>query len=300
MTSRAYATGLVILVLSNVVPASAAADDALGDAKRLYAAASYDEALSVLSEMGETAAGGAEVEQYRALCLLALNRQREAEATLEQLAIKQPLLTFENSDVSPKLVALYGAIRKRTLPGSARTLYEAAKANFERGDFTAASNQFKDVVALASTAQESADRAVLGDLKMLALGFLTLTEQRLAKPVVEQAPPPVAPTPQPAPPQSAPPPIYNAADEGIIPPAPVRQRMPDWQPPPHFAGRTFQGILEVIIDENGAVEKATLTTSVNVVYDLALLNAAKRWKYTPALKDGQPVKCRKLIAVVVH
>jgi TonB family protein len=58
-----------------------------------------------------------------------------------------------------------------------------------------------------------------------------------------------------------------------------------------------QGIVEVVIAEDGSVESAVIRRSVNVVYDQLLLEAARRWKYRPALKAGVPVRYTKTILV---
>jgi TonB family protein len=58
-----------------------------------------------------------------------------------------------------------------------------------------------------------------------------------------------------------------------------------------------QGIVEVIVDETGAVKEATMRLSVNPVYDRLVLTAAKRWRYTPASLDGRPVKFRKIVQI---
>jgi len=55
----------------------------------------------------------------------------------------------------------------------------------------------------------------------------------------------------------------------------------------------------VIIDETGAVESATLTAPINPAYDNIALLAAKTWLYKPATLNGQPVKYRKAIQIVL-
>ena len=56
----------------------------------------------------------------------------------------------------------------------------------------------------------------------------------------------------------------------------------------------------MIIDENGAVERASMRESVVPIYDNLIVAAAKDWKYRPALRGGTPVKYLKLIAVNVR
>ena len=80
----------------------------------------------------------------------------------------------------------------------------------------------------------------------------------------------------------------------------VDQRMPVWIPPnPVFAYRMYRGTLEVVVGEDGAVESRAMSEPAFPSYDRELLDVAQRWKYTPAIKDGRPVKYRKVIAVTL-
>ena len=83
----------------------------------------------------------------------------------------------------------------------------------------------------------------------------------------------------------------------MMPPVTVRQDMPQ------YPGRvTFDraGVLEVVIDINGAVESATMLEGVEALYNRLLLTAAKSWTYRPARLDGAPVKYRKRIQVTLN
>jgi hypothetical protein len=90
--------------------------------------------------------------------------------------------------------------------------------------------------------------------------------------------------------------IYSQDDENVVAPEVVKQDLPA------FPGRvTFDriGVLEVIIDANGAVESATLPEPVEPLYNRLLLAATKTWTYRPARLDGAPVKYRKRIQVTL-
>ena len=54
-------------------------------------------------------------------------------------------------------------------------------------------------------------------------------------------------------------------------------------------------MLEIIIDETGEVESATIRMSVNPVYDRLVLATARSWRYKPATLAGEPVKFRKMV-----
>jgi len=87
----------------------------LDAAKALYAKASYEEALARLSQVDDVDQIN-EVEQYRALCLLALGRPNDAQRSLEQIVTRAPLYTMSEADVSPRLIAMFQETRKRLLP----------------------------------------------------------------------------------------------------------------------------------------------------------------------------------------
>ena len=56
-------------------------------------------------------------------------------------------------------------------------------------------------------------------------------------------------------------------------------------------------VLEVLIDITGAVESATMRTSVSPQYDRMVTLATRAWQYQPATVDGTPVKFLKRIQV---
>ena len=60
-----------------------------------------------------------------------------------------------------------------------------------------------------------------------------------------------------------------------------------------------QGVLEVIIDETGAVEQVLMRVPLNAAYDRQALLAAKSWLYQPAMMNGKPVKFRKAVQINV-
>jgi TonB family protein len=76
----------------------------------------------------------------------------------------------------------------------------------------------------------------------------------------------------------------------------VQQSFP---PYPSQVVPASQGVVEVIIDETGAVESVTMTTPVNPAYDNLAVAAAKAWLYKPAVLNGLPVRYRKVIQIVL-
>src|SRR5262249_4583678 len=119
----------------------------LGNAKELYAQASYEDALAQLNRINDVEVAN-QVDQYRAACLLALGRDREAQASLERLVVRAPLYVVKVDDVSPKLVTMFQQVRERTLPAAAKELYTKARANFDGKHFAEARLQFQEMLAV--------------------------------------------------------------------------------------------------------------------------------------------------------
>ena len=286
--------------------APAASQDLLVQARGLYDSASYHEALSALSQLG-SAGDVTEVEKYRALCLLALDRPKDAEESLEHLAMARPLFTFDGSDSSPKLVAMFENVRKRTLPEAAKQTYERARASYEKGDFAEAARQFRDVMAMAegAPASSAALDALMGDLKMLAAGFAKLTEAALLPTPALRAPAPVRPAaasaivPAVAAAATASERIYNASDTRVKAPIATSRQIPTWERPAALNFATLQGLLEIIVGEDGSVVGETMLKVINPAYDQLLMEAARTWRFQPATLDDRPVKYRMTLSIVV-
>ena len=79
-------------------------------------------------------------------------------------------------------------------------------------------------------------------------------------------------------------------------PAPIRQDLP---PFPGRLSDAVTGALEIVIDELGLVEMATIRESVTPQYDRLAVDATRNWRYRPATLDGVPVKFRKLISIAI-
>jgi hypothetical protein len=251
------------------------------------------------------------IDEYRALCLLGLNRTREAEEIVERLVARRPTSTYDVASYPPKFVTLHAEVKRRMLPIVAATLLTSGKISFEAGLYAQASQKFRELDLLLASAP---DPAAFRDMKMLSEGFLKLSEERLAALV-----PPAAPTPppstaiavKPSPPAAAAAPstaavqaklkgVYGPEDLDVTPPEIINQRLPRWTPPnAALAGKVFRGSVEVIIGENGLVESGVISQPTFPTYDAELLRAARQWSYSPATRQGKPVKYRKLINVTL-
>ena len=278
-----------------------AAQDTLARAKDLYVLANYDEALVMLARLRDTASApeASEVAEYQVLCLLALGRKADALKTIETLVKADPMYRPSPSTVSPRTRATFDAVRRELLPGIVQGMYDKAKTAFDRKELTVAVAEFDRVLTLIDE-PGIVELQNMADLRRLASGFRDLgkaaTEIAIAPPAASRATEPAAPpAPMPAVPL-----IYNGADEGVAPPTSVSRRMPAWLPRNELEKRReFRGVLEVVVDETGGVTSVALGKSVHPDYDKQLLEAARTWRFRPATKDGQSVKFRMTIEVLL-
>ena len=66
------------------------------------------------------------------------------------------------------------------------------------------------------------------------------------------------------------------------------------------AQATYRGLIEIVVDERGAVEAAKMAKPVTPMYDDLLLQSARSWRYTPAKRNGRPVRYRLVIEIVLR
>ena len=279
---------VVAFVLGTAVSVHA---QSLVAARELYASAEYHEALTILDTLSngdQSKEDRRTIELYRTLCLLAVGRRADADRAIETLVAHDPLYRPAADDIPPRMRAAFTDTRKRLLPSILQQKYTSAKAAFDRGEFVSAVEGFKQVLdGLADPDMgPAATQPPLADLRMLAVGFHELS--------VKASMPPPAPEPPPAPAVPRAPRIFGIGEPNVVAPITIVQRVPP------FRGKVLKegtGILEVIIDETGAVESARMRVGLHGTYDKLVLDATKSWQYQPATVDGVPVRFRKLVQV---
>jgi len=293
---------VAIVMAAGIVLASAHRADpqeSLNAARDLYTAAAYEDALALLDRLKASAHRADDsryIEQYRAFCLLALGRSTDAEHAIEAVVATAPLYRPTESDASPRVRLAFRDVRRRMLPAIIEQRYTEAKTAYDRKQTALARNLFRQVLDLLNDPDitTAASQPPLSELKTLAMGFRDLSASAATESAAPAAPAP-APRPQPAAP--APPPhpivprIFGDQDVEVVPPVIIRQSLA-------ALGEVFSlrpGMLEIIIDENGEVEAATIRTSVNPMYDRLVLATARTWRYKPATLGGEPVKFRRMI-----
>jgi len=311
---------VALAVLAAAVPGTARSQDAFDRAKTLYLEAAYEDALALLDTPGP--AGTADVHLYRALCLLALGRAGEADAAIARSIEADPTATAARPDVSPRVAAMLADARRRMLPDIARRRVADGRLAYQQGDRLGATQRFEAAVRLLDD-PSVANQSELTDLKTLASGFLDLLRAQSAPPAaappaalaaVTPAPAPVpAPgagaalppaaerAPQPAAAAPAPAGAAAAAAGVVSRPRPLSQPMPQWRPPdPSWRNRELKGSMLLTIDATGRVTNAQMEQPLYPGYDRLLLEAARSWRYTPAMRDGQPTTAQLIVPIVLR
>ena len=283
------------------------AQDLLSNAKDQYAAAAYEDALATLTRVEQASPDVArQVEQYRVFCLFALGRTAEAETSAEAFMRSQPLARLD--DASPRIEAMFLAVRKRLLPSLIRAEYRTARSALDEKNFPKGEPHLVQARKMLAAAQEAgAWDEGLADLSVLVDGFIELG--RRAAPAPAEAPPqPAAPVATPREADSRPRAeapvavaIYTTGDEGVVPPTVIDQTLPSLPSALRGIMRLARptGLLDVLVDETGTVQASEIRQSTHPSYDALLLNASRGWKYRPATKDGTPVRFRKRILISV-
>lgn len=261
---------------------SARAQD-LEKIRTLYIAAAYEDALAA---MPAPESASTEVEQFRALCLLALGREDDARAAIERLVKGSPLFKPSEDDMSPRMRGMFASVRVALIPDLARAAYVDAKKAFEAKKGPEATAGFTRTIELIDSLPEES-RGPLEDIRLLAAEFSDLAAAR-------------APKAEPAPPTTpAAEPEHPPAPAGaIVPAVAIDERLPAWNPPDVATARTeYIGVMRVEIGVDGRVTSATILEPSHPAYDVAALQAAKRWVYRPATRGGKPIPSQKDIRV---
>ena len=266
------------------LPVSGGAEDLLGEARRHYEAASYEEALSTLGRVADGAGPRVEVEQYRALCLIALGRSADAEGAIAALVAADPLYVPPTSVASPKALALFTEHRRKSLPSVARGLLDTGRAAYTEKRLDQARAAFSLLMRVLDdeVMTEAPERE---DLRTLASGFLTLVTASSAPPA-------------PAPPPAELPRAAVAPRVAVTPPAPVSEVFPTWVAPDRLsAAQEYTGTVQLQIGADGRVKSARIQDPSHPAYDTQLVRATRSWVYKPATRNGEAVDSERIITV---
>ena len=101
-------------------------------------------------------------------------------------------------------------------------------------------------------------------------------------------PPPVAPTPSR---------VFTPDDPDVVQPVLLSSSLPTPSVPGAEAGGVT--VIDLVIDEHGRVDRATLASPAMRFEERMLLSAVKAWRFRPATKDGAPVKYRARVTLTL-
>jgi hypothetical protein len=258
----------------------------LDEARVQYEAAAYEDALTTLTRAAEAPpVNRVQLEQYRALCLIALGKMPDAERAVAALVAEDPTYVPSSNVASPKVLSLVLDIRRKELPRVARRLLDDGRAAFKEKALARAQQHFDLLLKLLDDpAMEG--RPENDDLRALAEGFVALAHASpapAAAPVDAQQ---AAPAPPPSP-------------LGVVVPAvAVQEMMPVWIPPNQIiAVNEYTGAIKVRIGVDGRVKSAIIEKPSHPAYDTRLVQIARTWTYQPATQNGTPVESEKVIAI---
>jgi TonB family protein len=305
---RTLAAAIVFVAASAVGAASAGAAD-LDLARSRYEEAAYEDALKILDGVEPASASQrVQVEQYRALCHIALGHTEDAERAVIALVDADPTYLPPTTIASPKVLSIVAETRRRHIPAVARKLLDSGRAAFAEKNMTLASEQLTLLLKLLDE-PSMAGRPETADFRTLAQGFVALAA----------APAPAAPassTAAPAPSTAATPGLSpgsngSAAAEpreasapaagaprSFTPAVPLEETLPQWRPPNQTISRhEYAGSLKLQIGADGRVKSATVLKPSHPLYDAAVLGVVRTWRYKPATQDGASTESERIIAI---
>jgi tetratricopeptide (TPR) repeat protein len=314
---RTLAVAILIVASLGLSSAPAGAAD-IDLARSRYEEAAYEDALKILESVAASSARErVQLEQYRALCHIALGHTEDAERAVIALVDADPTYLPPPSIASPKVLSIVGEIRSRHIPMVARKLLDSGRAAFAEKNMALATKHFSLLLKLLDE-PAMADRPEREDYRTLAQGFVTLASAPAPAPAATTASmpapgattaPPAAPTASPAAPTSSPSApagngagaagsVANATPRSFTPAVPLDETLPRWAPPNQTIARNeYTGSLKLEIGADGRVKRATMVKPSHPLYDAALLGMAKTWRYKPATQDGANTESERIIAI---
>ena len=278
-------------------------------ARDLYAAAAFEEALASLDRIDGTALPTPRearlVDEYRIFTLYALRRGADAEAAAASLIRSDPSASLQSEDASPRIRAMFDAVRARVLPQLITERYQAGRAALERKELAAAERELTAAArAIDAATAAKIPASGLADLRMLVDGFLLLAKAQPVEKstVADPAPAKIPNATAAAGTATAAKSVYGIHDIDVVPPVALQQRLPEVPASLHqpLVHTNRMLVLNLTIDETGKVRRAQIMTPINPVYDRMVTDAASRWRYRPATRRGVAVSYLKVLSVTVQ
>jgi hypothetical protein len=188
----------------------------------------------------------------------------------EGLLVASPLYEPKPSEITPEAMATFRTTQRLILPGVAQRSYERARAALSAGDPERALSFGREAIAILDRRLADANPQLREQVMAL------IDEATAASAAADEI-------------------IYSPSDRGIVPPRELTRQFPATSPlgvPPHRVGT-----LDMIIDKEGGVEFVKLHTPLNRYHERHIVQAAKAWRYRPAMRNGKPVKFRLTVKI---
>jgi hypothetical protein len=305
--ARIQVAACVVTALSLMFTSVVSGEDSLAAARDLYASAAYDDALKMLDGLATRTTGADRdmTQLYRVMCLVALGRKADADRAVQSLVSGNPLFRPPAGDLSPRVLTAIRDARRKMLPTAIQQKYTSSKAAFDRKEYADSARGFKEVLDILHDPDVvDGGESPLADIRTLATGFLDLSIKASTPPPLPSAnaapaialipPPAAAGTPEARKVAGDVDRVYSSEDPKVVPPVVVRQEIPQFR---GTISSSARGVVEVVIDENGAVASAQMTVPLSPLYNEFALSAVKTWRYHPATLNGAPVKFRKVVQI---
>jgi hypothetical protein len=208
--------------------------------------------------------------ERRANALIAQGQTAEAAMVFEGLLVASPLYEPKPSEITPEAMTTFRTTQRLILPGVAQRSYERGRAALSAGDPDRALTLGREAIAILDRRLGEANPPLRE--QVLAL----IEEATVASSAADEI-------------------VYSPSDRGIVPPRELTRQFPATTPigvPPHRVGT-----LDMIIDKEGGVEFVKLHTPLNRYHERHIVQAAKAWRYRPAMRNGKPVKFRLTVKI---
>lgn len=156
-------------------------------------------------------------------------------------------------------------------------------------------------VMLPSLPATQDEQRVAGGHPLASDGRVAHADRHVGKPQSKQEQPTGATLPSPERPIAAGLPTpghYYSARELQEVPHPVNDVLLRYPPNAYARGIAGEVTIRLLIDEAGAVDRASVVKAEPAgIFETAALDAARQLRFSPALRQGQPVKSEKTIAI---
>ena len=139
---------LFVVFVIFICPGIVWAQESLQTAQALYASASYDEALAMLERLQKQplpSTDAVELQQNRALCLLALGRTADAEEALAAVVKTDPTYRPAEATTAPRVRTMFKDVRSKLLASVIVSVYNDARAQYDQRQFADALKGFQQV-----------------------------------------------------------------------------------------------------------------------------------------------------------